>query len=99
MTGKTIDLIQVGLGYAKVAYIISSAPDEIRHAILSELDRGVTKIAATGGYTENDKPVIMCVVNQMEVTKLKHLVHKMDADAFVIVHQANEVLGEGFRRD
>jgi uncharacterized membrane-anchored protein YitT (DUF2179 family) len=99
VTGKTIDLVQIGLGYAKVAYIISSTPDEIRQAILNDLDRGVTKISATGGYTESDRPVLMCVLHQTEVIKLKHLVRKIDADAFVIVHQANEVLGEGFQRE
>lgn len=98
VTSKTIDLVQVGLGYAKVAYIISSEPDQIRHALLNDLDRGVTKLAATGGFTDHERPVLMCVVHQTEVTKLKHLVMQYDPNAFVIVHQANEVLGEGFQK-
>lgn len=99
VTSKTIDLVQVGLGYAKVAYIISNQAEEIQSAILHDLDRGMTKLKATGGYTEDERPVLMCVVHQMEVSKLKHLVRQHDPYAFVIVHDANEVLGEGFKKE
>lgn len=99
VTSKTIDLVQVGLGYAKVAYIISNEPEAIKQAILNDLDRGMTKLKATGGYTEDERPVLMCVVHQMEVSKLKHLVRQHDPNAFVIVHNANEVLGEGFKKE
>jgi uncharacterized membrane-anchored protein YitT (DUF2179 family) len=99
VTGKTIDLVQVGLGYAKVALIISNEPEKLRHALLNDLNRGVTKLSGTGGYTEDERPVLMCVVNQTEVTKLKELVRKTDPLAFVIVTNANEVLGEGFKRE
>lgn len=97
ITSKTIDLVQVGLGYAKVAYIISNKREEIRQAILNDLDRGVTTLSATGGYTDDERPVLMCVVQQTEVTKLKELVRQKDPDAFVIVTNAAEVLGEGFK--
>lgn len=99
VTGKTIDLVQVGLSYAKVALVISNDPDRIRHAIINDLDRGVTKLSGSGGYTEDERPVLMCVVNQTEVTKLKELVRSHDQHAFVIVTDANEVLGEGFKRE
>lgn len=99
VAGKTIDLVQVGLSYAKVALIISNDPDRIRHAIINDLDRGVTKLSGSGGYTEDERPVLMCVVNQTEVTKLKELVRSHDPHAFVIVTDANEVLGEGFKRE
>lgn len=99
VTSKTIDLVQVGLGYAKVAYIISNKPETIQQAILTDLDRGMTKLKATGGYTEDERPVLMCVVHQMEVSKLKEIVRQHDRQAFVIVHDANEVLGEGFKKE
>jgi uncharacterized membrane-anchored protein YitT (DUF2179 family) len=99
VTGKTIDLVQVGLSYAKVALIISNEPEKLRHALLNDLDRGVTKLSGTGGYTEDERPVLMCVVNQTEVTKLKEIVRLNDPQAFVIVTDTNEVLGEGFKRD
>ncbi|GAA0368237.1 YitT family protein [Bacillus horti] len=99
VTSKTIDLVQVGLGYAKVAYIISNEAEKISQALLNDLDRGMTKLKATGGYTEDERPVLMCVVHQMEISKLKHLVKLHDPNAFVIVHNANEVLGEGFKKE
>jgi len=99
VTGKTIDLVQVGLGYAKVAFIVSEEQETLRQAILKDLDRGVTRLHASGGYTGQERPVLLCVVNQTEVSKLKELVRQKDPNAFVIVTDTNEVLGEGFRLD
>ena len=98
VTGKTIDIVQMGVGYAKVAYIISEKQDEVREGILVDVDRGITKLEGYGGYTDHKRPVLMCVVNQTEVTKLKQIVQKIDPKAFVIVTNATEVLGEGFKR-
>ncbi|MBN6186938.1 YitT family protein [Aneurinibacillus sp. BA2021] len=98
ITGKTIDAVQIGLGYAKMAFIISNHRDAIRDAILYEMDRGVTRLAAHGGYTDEERPVLMCVVAQNQLARLKTTVERIDPDAFVIVSDANEVLGEGFRR-
>jgi uncharacterized membrane-anchored protein YitT (DUF2179 family) len=99
LTGKMIDIVQLGLGYAKMAIIISSKEEVIRQAILTEIDRGVTKLSGYGGYTDDKRPVLMCVVSQNEVTKLKQLVQSFDPSAFVVVSNAVEVLGEGFKRN
>jgi uncharacterized membrane-anchored protein YitT (DUF2179 family) len=98
VTSKTIDLVQVGLGYSKMALIITNEEEKVRQAILHEIDRGVTKLPAYGGYTEHERPVLMCVVQQSEFTKLKQLVRSIDPSAFVIVTNATEVFGEGFQR-
>lgn len=98
LTTKTIDLVQVGFGRSKLVYIITNKQVEMRDAIYEEIDRGVTKLTATGGYTETEKPIIMVVVHQTEFTRLKQLVKKVDSSAFVIVSDAAEVLGEGFKR-
>ncbi|WP_246942717.1 YitT family protein [Bacillus pinisoli] len=98
VTSKTIDLVQVGIGYSKMAIIITSNETEVRKAILTKIDRGVTKLSAFGGYTDQERPVLMCVVNQTEFTKLKQLVKSIDPSAFVVVMNASEVLGEGFKR-
>ena len=98
VTTKTIDLVQVGFGRSKLVYIITNKQVEIRDAIYEEIDRGVTKLSATGGYTEAEKPMIMVVVHQTEFTRLKNLVKIIDPSAFVIVSDAAEVLGEGFKR-
>jgi uncharacterized membrane-anchored protein YitT (DUF2179 family) len=98
VTSKTIDFVQVGFGYSKMAMIITNKEEEVRQAILHKIDRGVTKLSGYGGYTENERPVLMCVVEQAEFTKLKQLVKGIDPSAFVIVMDATEVLGEGFKR-
>lgn len=97
VTSKTIDLVQVGFGRSKLVYIISNKQEEIRDAIYEEVDRGVTKLTATGGYTESEKPILMVVVHQTEFTRLKQVVKSIDSTAFVIVSDASEVVGEGFK--
>ena len=98
VTSKTIDLVQVGFNGSKMAMIITNNQDEVREGILNKIDRGVTKLSAYGGFTDHERPVLMCVVDQTEFTKLKHLVKTLDPSAFVIVMDAAEVLGEGFKR-
>ncbi|AOZ93263.1 YitT family protein [Paenibacillus crassostreae] len=98
VTGKVIDVVELGFNYTKVAYIISDYTEEITKAILLDLDRGLTKLNAQGGFTGDDRTVLMVVVGQSEVTRLKTLVQTVDRDAFVIITNAHEVLGEGFTR-
>ncbi len=98
VTTKTIDLVQMGFSQSKMVFIITTKQDEVRDAIYEEINRGVTKLPAIGGYTGKDRPIIMVVVYQTEFTKLKQLVKTIDPSAFVIVSDAYEVLGEGFKR-
>ncbi|HJV31690.1 MAG TPA: YitT family protein [Bacillales bacterium] len=95
---KTIDLVQIGFGRSKMVMIITSKQDEVREGILNKIVRGVTKLSAQGGFTDHERPVLMCVVDQTEFTKLKQLVKTIDPSAFVVVMDAAEVLGEGFKR-
>lgn len=98
VTSKTIDLVQVGVGRSKMALIITNKEKEVRHEILHTIDRGVTRLSAYGGYTDEERPILMVVVEQTEFTKLKQTVKAIDPSAFVIVADASEVLGEGFKR-
>lgn len=98
VTSKTIDLVQVGFGRSKMTFIITEKQNEIREGILHKIDRGVTKLTAYGGYTDYERPILLCVVDQNEFTKLTQLVKSIDPTAFVIVTDASEVLGEGFKR-
>jgi uncharacterized membrane-anchored protein YitT (DUF2179 family) len=98
VTSKTIDLVQIGLGRSKMVMIITYKQNEVREGILNKIDRGVTKLSAFGGYTDQERPVLMCVVDQTEFTKLKQFVKTIDPSAFVVVMDASEVLGEGFKR-
>ncbi|WP_416147194.1 YitT family protein [Salipaludibacillus sp. HK11] len=97
-TGKTIDLVQVGFGYSKMVMVISENDEEVKQGLLTQVDRGVTKLSGFGGYTNHERPVLMCVVGRNEVTKLKRIVKAIDPSAFVIVSNASEVLGEGFKK-
>ncbi|MDN4603754.1 YitT family protein [Paenibacillus sp. F6_3S_P_1C] len=99
VTGKVIDAIEMGLGYSKVAYIISNQTEPITKVILDDLDRGLTKLEAKGGYTDDQRTVLMVVVGQNEVPRLKALIRSVDPGAFVIISNAHEVLGEGFKRE
>lgn len=98
VTTKTIDIIQLGFSQSKMVYIITNKQEEIRDAIYKEVNRGVTKLPAVGGYTEQERPILLVVVYQTEFTKLKQVVKTVDPSAFVIVSDAYEVLGEGFKR-
>lgn len=98
VTSKTIDLVQVGFGYSKMAIVITNKQDEVRQEIFDKIDRGVTKLSGYGGYTDDERPILMCVVDQTEFTKLKQLVRSIDTSAFVVVMDAAEVLGEGFKK-
>ncbi len=93
---KVSDGMIEGMKYSKVAYIISDKSEEIAAAILKELERGVTALDARGMYSGNRKNVLFCVVSRKEIAQLKELVVGHDAQAFVIVSDAREVLGEGF---
>ncbi|EMG28319.1 hypothetical protein X560_1563 [Listeria fleischmannii 1991] len=95
-TSKTIDLVQVGLNQSKTVLVISEHQEEIRQAILFKIDRGITRLSAKGGYTDDEKQILLCVISQREFPKLKEVVKEIDSSAFVVVMSASEVMGEGF---
>lgn len=97
VTTKVSDLILEGFKWSKAAYIISDKHDEIANQLMKQLDRGVTGFNAKGMYTQNNKCVLYCVVSQREIPLLKEIVAEVDSEAFVIVEDVREVLGEGFQ--
>lgn len=94
---KVIDFIQEGMSYTKAFYIFTSDPVGIKNAVYENLDRGVTFLKAKGGFTNEDKDILFCVVSRMEVAMLKEIISDIDKDAFVILADVSEVLGEGFK--
>lgn len=97
VTSKAIDFVENGLQLSKVAFIISDHTEAIAEAILHDLDRGLTRLDGHGGYTGEGRTVLMVVVGQNEVSKLKQLVRSIDGHAFVIISNTAEVLGQGFK--
>ncbi|WP_394218584.1 YitT family protein [Halobacillus trueperi] len=96
-TSRTIDFVQVGLNTSKNVMIITEDVDEVRSAIFEQIDRGVTVLSGAGGYTDQERRVVMCVVQQNEFIKLTQTVKTVDPGAFVVAMNATEVLGEGFK--
>ncbi len=94
---RALDGVLIGFSRAKLALIISAHDAAIRQAILAELDRGLTVLPGVGGYTNEARPVLMVVLGQAEVPVLRALVRERDPDAFVVLTDATEVLGKGFR--
>ena len=97
VSAKVMDAVLYGLNASKVAYIISESWQAISAAIL-ELDRGVTILNATGAYSGLEKHVLLVAFRQREIVEVKKLVHEADPAAFLIVCDAHDVLGEGFRK-
>ena len=93
--GKLADLMLDGSQHAELALIISKKPEETAKRISEKLDRGATLLDGKGSYTGEEKRVVMSVVGRRELFLLKEVVSEVDPDAFVIVCQAAEVLGEG----
>jgi uncharacterized membrane-anchored protein YitT (DUF2179 family) len=96
INGKVVDALIAGFNYAKAAYIVTERAQEVSKGILAEIGRGVTALEATGMYTESPKKVLFCVVKKQELVHLKEVIRRTDPEAFVILTQATEVLGEGF---
>lgn len=96
--GITIDKVAlpIGANTAKTVFIISERIDPIKEVILKELDHGATLLSATGMYTGYDRPVIMTVISNQELATLTARIKEIDEKAFMIVHDAHQVLGEGF---
>ena len=97
VSSRVIDLVLNGVGYAKAVHIISDEPEKIGKSILANLNRGVTVLKGKGFYTGKDKEVLLCIIGRSQIIKLKELVDDIDKKAFVMVTDATEVLGEGFK--
>ena len=90
------DMVLYGLDTCKTAYIISDNWRAIADVLLTEQDRGVTILRGQGAYSGADKQVLMVAFRQRDIVQLRRTVHSLDPQAFMIVCNAHEVLGEGF---
>lgn len=97
ISSKVIDAILEGVNYSKAVFIISDLALQISDTILKDLDRGVTALDGTGMYTGDKKKVLLCVVNRGQIPLLKNIVKNVDQNAFIVLADVREVLGEGFK--
>lgn len=97
VSGIVSETVLEGQGTVRTALIITGQPQRISDQILEEMERGVTVLQGTGAYTGEDRPVLYCVITRSEVAQLKTIVLEADPEAFIVIGQAHEALGEGFK--
>ena len=97
--GKMIDIIFEGIYFTKLLFIISDKNEEISNAIKNEVKRGVTGLYGKGMYSEKEKLVLICAASRGDVYKIKDLARKIDKRSFIVVSNAREVLGKGFKEE
>ena len=97
-SSKVMDSLLYGGDKGKVIYAVTSKPEEISRIISRELARGVTLFDVKGGYTGESRKMLMCVVRVYEVAMLYDIIEKYDKNAFIVVSEAGEIIGEGFKK-
>lgn len=98
VTAQVIDAVVYRFDYSKVALIISGKHEMIAQAIARELNRGATFLHGEGSYSHGQTKVVLTAVKKQQLAELKRLVVEIDPDAFIIVQEAHQVLGDGFSR-
>lgn len=98
LCGKIMDAVVYRFDYSKVALIMTKEHQKVAEAINDRLDRGATFLHGQGSYTHQELMVVLTAVKRQQITELKELVMEIDPNAFVIVQEAHQVLGDGFSR-
>lgn len=98
VTGKIIDAVVYRFDYSRVALIISKEYEAVADAIAKELERGATFLHGEGSYHNQQTKIVLTAVKKQQLAELKRLVTEIDPDAFIIVQEAHQVLGDGFSR-
>lgn len=91
-----LDRVLCGFGRAKLAFIMSGKPQEVASLIAGELSRGVTQLYGRGYYSDKGQLVLLCAIKRTELFHLKQCVCRVDPSAFVIIGNAEEIMGLGF---
>ena len=93
-----MDLLLYGADRGKIVYVISEKPQDIVSDIMNVVRRGVTVIDVIGGFSKENKKMIMCTVRMNEVASVVKNVRKHDDNAFIVVAEAGEIIGNGFKK-
>jgi len=96
LIGKFIDVVLLGGKNRKSVYIITDHPIDMKTGIYNSIQRGVTEVPIIGGFSQDDKTMLLCVVQNREYYGLLKIINSVDDKAFVFVNNSSEVLGEGF---
>lgn len=95
--GKVLDLVFEGIDFAKMLIIISPKYQEISDEINKQVKRGTTAIYGRGMYKKEEKKLLLCVASRGEVREIRKIVNEIDKEAFLIITNAREVYGKGFK--
>lgn len=99
ISGKAADMVIVGGNSKKAVQIITDFPKEIKTAIYELVSRGVTEIDIKGGYSNNDKTMLVTVITKQEYYIIRNIIARIDANAFVYVTPATEIHGDFEERE
>ena len=97
ITGRIVNLVNGGESYAKMVYIISKEYEKIKDVLIFDMDFGGTMLKGVGMYTNEEKNMIMTVVANSKISEVKSVVRQIDKEAFLIITEADQVYGEGFK--
>ena len=97
VNSRMIDYVLYGTGSGKMLMVVTEKSKELSAAITTEMGRGVTILPVQGGYTGQEKNMLVCAVRNSEVSRLTKLIWSVDDKTFIIVSEAGEILGEGFK--
>ena len=97
LTGQVINIVVYQFDYSRVVLIITKEYDRVAQVIGSKLDRGATFLHGEGSYSHQSTKVVLTAVKKQQLADLKELVAEIDPDAFMIVQEAHQVLGDGFK--
>lgn len=95
---RFVDKVINGFRFARLVYVVSDKSDEIGAKVLGELDMGVTALYGRGMYSGREQKILMCVMRRNDFPRFRRAVETADKNAFIILSEANEVLGEGFNK-
>ena len=99
VSSKVIDALAQGVDYAKVIYTITDHGEDVSRVLNQHTDRGPTLIPAQGGYTGNEKRMVVTVTRRSVLAQTLRLIRETDPNAFTFVMDSTEVHGEGFKLD
>ena len=94
---RMMDILLYGADRGKIIYVITSKPDRICREINDTVGRGVTRLSVVGGYTGESRTMLMCTVRVHEAAAVHDVIKEYDDHAFIVVSDAGEIIGEGFK--
>ncbi len=95
--GVAAEFAAEGVRTTRTVIVIARNPQEVAQRVMTDLQRGVTMWSGTGMYSGQERQILFCTISRAEVNPIKAIVHEVDPQAFVVIGEAYEALGEGFK--